>query len=126
MSVSIDTIIKQAMVEAGIDPLSHGKAEKKSAESKLANSLYELADKLEDLGDIPIGVHKSASSEKSSLRELTKAYLFQQMLKKAVEERFEIGNAGEFKKTASEACLKGAYLAAFDKVVNKEGKHANI
>lgn len=115
MSVSIDTIIKQAMMEAGIDALSHNKPEKKSSESKLANSLYELADKLENLGDTPIGVHKSAGSDKGSLRELTKAYLFQHMLKRAVEERFGINNTRTFEKSASEANIKLAYLYVFKK-----------
>lgn len=122
MSVSIDTIIKQAMVEAGINPVSQGKTEKKSSENKLANSLYELAEELENLGDIPIGVHKTASSDKSSLRELTRAYLFQHMLKNAVEDRLSIHNDENFKKTASEVCLKSKYLEAFAKK-SSEKKH---
>lgn len=120
MSVSIDDTIKQAMLEVGMNPASCKKTEKRSSENKFANSLYELAGKLEDLGDVPIGVYKAASSGKSSLRELAKAYLFQHMLKSAVDERLGIGNAGEFEKTASEACLKGEYLAAFSRVINKE------
>lgn len=126
MSISIDTIIKQAMMEVGVDPAPRKEIEKISSENKLANSLYELAGQLECFGDIPIGVHKSASSEKSSLRELTKAYLFQQMLKSAVEERLGISDAREFEKTASGACLKSQYLAAFGRIVGREGRHANI
>lgn len=121
MNSSIDTIIKQAMLDAGIQPKLEKEAAKKTG-NELADSLYKLAEQLESVGDVPVGAQKAASGD-NHLRDLTKAYLFQRMLKRAVEDRLGVSSDDNVvEKVASEVCLKGEYLEAFEKRAGLENQ----
>lgn len=108
--MSIDSIIKQAMADAGLKP--EEETEKKATGNKLADDLYALASSLEKLGNAKVGAVKTA--EQSCLRDLTKAYLFQRMLKSAVEDRLGVTTA-EIEKSAGESDIRVEYLKAFEK-----------
>lgn len=111
--MSIDSIIKQAMVDAGLKP--EEEIEKKATGNKLADDLYVLASECEKLGNARVGVVKSA--ERSCLRDLTKAYLFQRMLKSAVEDRLGIVNTETIKSAGEgEPDIRVEYLKAFEKL----------
>ena len=117
--MSIDTLIKQAMADAGLKP--EEETEKKATGNKLADDLYALAAECEKLGNARVGV-KSGSGQ-SCLRDLTKAYLFQHMLKRAVEDRLGIVNT-EIEKSADDSDIRVEYLKAFEKrAVEKEAMH---
>lgn len=111
--MSIDSIIKQAMMDAGMKP--DEKIEKKATGNKLADDLYALASECEKLGNARVGAVKAADS---CLRDLTRAYLFQRMLKSAVEDRLGVANT-EIEKSAGELALgsdiRVEYLKAFEK-----------
>lgn len=105
--MSIDALIKQAMAEAGLRP--EEEIEKKATGNKLADNLYAIAAEFEKLGNAKAGV--KAGSEQSCLRDLTKAYLFQRMLKSAVEDRLGIS----YTKSAGDSDIRVEYLNAFEK-----------
>lgn len=121
--MSIDSIIKQAMVDAGLKP--EEEIEKKATGNKLADDLYALASTLEKLGNAKVGAVKAA--EQSCLRDLTKAYLFHRMLKSAVEDRLGIINT-ETEKSAGELAfypvwelgVKVEYLKAYEKKASEK------
>jgi hypothetical protein len=109
--MSIDSIIKQAMIDAGMNP----EIEKKATGNKLADDLYALASECEKLGSARVGV--KSGSEPSCLRSLTKAYLFQRMLKSAVEDRLGVVNTEAVKSAGEgEPDIRVEYLKAFGKV----------
>jgi len=111
--MSIDTLIKQAMTDAGLKP--EEEIEKKATGNKLVDDLYVLAAECEKLGNDRVGV--KSGSEQGCLRDLTKAYLFQRMLKSAVEDRLGIVNT-EIEKSAGDSDIRVEYLKAFEKRAN--------
>lgn len=115
--MSIDSIIKQAMADAGLKP--EEEIEKKATGNKLADELYALASTLEKLGNAKVGAVKTA--EQSCLRDLTKAYLFQRMLKSAVEDRLGIVNTETIKSAGEgESDVRVEYLKAFEKLASEK------
>lgn len=98
--MKLDEIIKQAIEDANLRPIS---VEKKGSETNkdlsLSETLYETARQIEKAGIDFFGVKKQTPApapfkSASTLGELSKAYVFQQAIKRASDAQYDKARIG--------------------------------